>query len=440
MKKTSRRTLLATAAAGCALRSIPAVHAQETHTVGLALIGCGGRGSGAAVNAFESPNGPVKLVAMADLFDVRLQSARANLMKRFENQIDVPADRQFIGFDAYRKAIDCLKPGDVAMLTGYAAWRPLQLEYAVSRGINVFMEKSFACDPPGIRRLIAAGEAAQKKNLKIGAGLMCRHSKNRQEMIARIRSGDLGDIINVRAFRMQPVGPLGPKPPAEKELSWQIRNFTKFLWVSGGLFAEMDIHQMDELCWIKDAWPAVAHGTGGRAANSTDLSQNLDSFHAEFTFPDGTHASDTVRYLSNCHNDFATYVHGTKKTARFSGSGHASDCTIYKDHRIAVGNVEWKAKPEEFSVWHAEWNALLDAIRNDKPHNEAVRAAHTNLADIMARAAIHTGQEVVWEEAMASKFQFCPGLDELNENSPPPAPPDERGQYPVPVPGKWKEL
>lgn len=440
MKKLTRRDLLTTTAATAALTALPAVHAQETHTVHLALIGCGGRGSGAAVNAFESPNGPVKLVAMADLFDLRLKSAHANLMKRFENQIDVPADRQFIGFDAYRKAIDCLKPGDVAMLTGYAAWRPLQLEYAVSKGINVFMEKSFACDPPGVRRLIAAGEAAKKKNLKIAAGLMCRHSKNRQELIQRIRDGELGDIMNVRAYRMQPVGPLGPKPPAEKELNWQIRNFTKFIWVSGGLFAEMDIHQMDEIFWIKNAFPVMTHGTGGRIAGSTDRSQNLDSFHAEFTFADGTLASDTVRYLPSCHNEFATYIHGTKKSARFSGNGHDSNCAIYKDRRIAADNIEWKAKPEEFSLWHAEWNVLLDAIKSDKPHNEAERAGHTNLGDIMARAAIHTGQQITWDQALASNFQFCPNLDQLNENSDPPLQPDPNGYYPCPAPGKWKEL
>lgn len=395
------------------------------------------------VNAFESANGPVKLVAMGDLFDKRLQAAHKNLSGRFGSLFDVPPERQFVGFDAYRKAIDCLRPGkgDVAMLTGYAAWRPVQLEYAVEKGVNAFMEKSFACDPPGVRRIIAAGEAAKKKNLKIAAGLMCRHSRNRQELIKRINDGELGQVQLIRAYRMQPVGPLGPKPPAEAELAWQVRNFTKFLWVSGGLYAEMDIHQIDEICWLKnDVYPEMAHGIGGRAANSTDPSQNLDSFSVEFTFPDGTKATDVVRYLPSCHNEFATYVHGTKCAAQFSGTGHESEVRIFKDQRIAADNTAWRAPKEKVSVWQAEWDVLLDAIRNDKPHNEAGRAALSNLTDIMGRAAIHSGKIVTWEQAMASKFEFCPGLDRMTFDSKPPIMPDEQGRYPVPVAGRWTEI
>jgi predicted dehydrogenase len=354
--------------------------------------------------------------------------------------MDVPPERQFVGFDAHRKAIDCLRPGDVAMLCGYAGFRPGQLEYAVEKGVNVFMEKSFACDPPGVRRVIKAGEAAEKKNLKISAGLMCRHSRNRQELIRRIREGQLGAIQLIRAYRMQPCGPLGRRPPAEKDLHWQIRNFTCFLWVSGGLFAEMDIHQIDEICWIKDAYPVSAHGVGGRAANSTDCSQNLDSFSVEWTFADGTKATDVVRYLSNCHNEFATYVHGTKAAAKFSGSGHAGTVQTYKDQRIVSGNIDWRAAPEPVSPWQAEWNALLEAIRQDRPHNEAKRAALSNLADIMGRAAIHSGKIITWDEAMASNFQFCRNIDQLTEDSPPPVQADAQGRYPVPIPGQWSEI
>ncbi len=249
---TSRRKFLQTTgtlAAGSVLAgiTIPHVHAAESSTIRLALIGCGGRGSGAVKDAFEASGGPVKLVAMADLFEKRLQGSHRALSQAYADKVDVPAGRQFIGFEAYRKAIDCLRPGDVAMLTGYAGFRPRQLEYAVEKGVNVFMEKSFATDPPAVRRVIQAGEAAEKRNLKIAAGLMCRHSRNRQELIKRIQDGQLGEILLVRAYRMEPSGPLGPCPATEKELLWQIRNFTKFLWVSGGLFAEMDIHQIDEL-------------------------------------------------------------------------------------------------------------------------------------------------------------------------------------------------
>jgi predicted dehydrogenase len=432
-------------AAGSALAAVavPRVHAAEDNTIRLALIGCGGRGSGAVRDASEAQavvGGPVKLFAMADIFDRRLAASHKALTAAVGDFVDVPPERQFIGFDAYKKAIDCLKPGDVAMLTGYAGWRPVQLEYAVSKGINVFMEKSFATDPPAVRRVIQAGEEAGKKNLKIAAGLMCRHSVNRQELMKRIGEGELGTILLTQAYRMQPVGPMGKKPADESELLWQIRNFVRFLWVSGGLYAEMDIHQIDEICWLKGVLPVAAHGVGGRAVTDTDPSQNLDSFAAEWTFPDGTKATDVVRYLPNCHNEFATYVHGTKCAAQFSGNIHAGTVRIYKDQRIADDNIVWEAPPEKYTPWVAEWISLLDAIRNDKPHNEARRAAESNLADIMSRAAIHSGKIITWDEAIASDFRFCPNIDTMDYDTPPPIQPDADGRYPVPVPGVWSEI
>jgi len=257
---TSRRQFLNQTGkiiAGTALAgvSLPHVHAAEDNTVRLALIGSGNRGSGALANAMQASALPVKLVAMADLFENRLLNAHKVLQSSFSDRVDVSADRQFIGFDAFKKAIDCLRPGsgDIALLTGYAGFRPQQLEYAVEKGVNVFMEKSFATDPVGVRRVIRAGEVAEKKGLKIAAGLMCRHSRNRQQLIQKIRAGELGDILLSRAYRMGPNGPLAPRPADKGELEWQLRNFTKFLWVSGGLFSEMDIHQIDELCWLHDA-------------------------------------------------------------------------------------------------------------------------------------------------------------------------------------------
>jgi predicted dehydrogenase len=435
-----RRSGTLAAASALAGVALPHVHAAEDNTIHLALIGCGGRGSGAAVNAFEVPGGNVKLTVMADLFEKRLTASHATLSKKYPDQVDVPPERRFVGFDAYRKAIDCLRPGDIAMLTGYAAWRPQQLEYAVEKGINAFMEKSFATDPPAARRIIKASEAAEKKNLKIAAGLMCRHSRNRQELIKRIRDGQLGDIQLIRAYRMEGVGGLPPRPQDEKDLFWQIRNFVRFLWVSGGLWAEMDIHQIDELCWLKDAYPVSAHGVGGRVANSTDCSQNLDSFSAEWTFADGAKAYDVVRYIPNCYNEFATFVHGTKCAAQFSGNIHAGTVQIYKDHRIAPDNIAWKAPRKEVAPWQEEWNDLIDAVRNDRPYNEGKRAALSNLADMMGRAAIHSGKIITWDQAMASNFQWCPGIDSMNENTPPPIQADAQGRYPVPVPGAWSEM
>ena len=447
-KEPTRRSFLeksGAVAAGSVLAglNIPAVHAADDHTIRLALIGCGGRGSGAVRDALSvaSPEGgPVQLHAMADLREDKLNLSHQTLTKKFGSQIDVPPERQFLGFDAYRKAIDCLRPGDVAMLTGYAGWRPVQLEYAVEKGINVFMEKSFAADPPGARRVIAAGEKAGEKNLKIAAGLMCRHSPNRKMLMERIGNGEIGDIQLIRAYRMQPVGPLPVKPADQDELMWQIRNFTKFYWVSGGLYAEMTIHQIDEICWLKGELPVQAHGIGGRAPDSADCAQNLDSYSIEYTFADGTKALVGVRYRKNTHSEFATYVHGTKAAAQFSGQTHAGTVQIFNDQRTDPQNVKWKAPDEELTPWQEEWKALLDAIRFDRPHNEAKRAAETNLVDMMGRAAVHSGKLLTLDEVRASEFQWCPGLDTLDYDTAPPVTADAEGRYPAPSTGNWTEI
>lgn len=435
----SGRAIAATALAGVTL---PHVHAAGDDTVRLALIGSGNRGSGAVVNAMDVPGSTVKMWAMADLYQNRLRSSHAALGAKFGERFDVPSHRQFIGFDAFKAAIDTLRPGsgDVAMLTGYAGFRPQQLEYAVKKGVNVFMEKSFAPDPPGVRRVIAAGEEAEKKGLKIAAGLMCRHSRNRQELVKRLQDGELGEVLLTRAYRMGPSGPLAPKPAATPDLEWQIRNFTKFLWVSGGLYAEMDIHQIDELVWIHGALPVEAHGVGGRAADNTDCSQNLDSFAAEWTFPNGSKGYDVVRYIPKTYAEFATFIHGTKCAAQFSGNIHAGTVRIYKDQRIAPDNIAWKAPDETVTPYVAQWTDFLDAIRHNKPFNQAKRAAQSNLADIMGRAAIHMGRIITWEEAMASNFQFFPGIDQLTHESEAPLKADANGRYPVPIPGRWVEI
>jgi predicted dehydrogenase len=439
---TSRRDFLKGAAAAAALAgvAIPRVHAAEDNTIRLALIGCGGRGSGAAANAMSVPSGGTKLVAMADLFDDRLQSSHKALKKQFADQVDVPAERQFLGFDAYRKAIDCLRPGDVAMLTTHAAFRPTHLDYAVEKGVNVFMEKSFAPDPAGVQQILRAGEAAEKKNLKIAAGVMCRHSSARQALIEQIRAGALGDVLFARAYRMDSAADLGPFPGNENELLWQIRRAYHFLWNSAGYFMEMMIHQIDECFWIKDAWPIAAHGVGGRRPGSPDCSQHLDSYSVEYTFADGSRAFVTGRYVPHCFNDFATFVHGTKKAAQFSGNVHAPTVQIYKDQHIAADNIEWRPEPERVNPWQAEWNVLIDAIRNDRPHNEARRAALSNLGAIMGRAAVHSGKIITWDEAMASRFSFCPNVAELTASSPAPVKADAQGRYPAPVPGQWTEI
>ena len=307
--KSTVKIAAASALAGVA---IPRVFAAEDNTIQLALIGCGGRGSGAVANAMSAgglvlgggeggpaAGGPVKLVAMADLLPSQVERSHKALTEILGDKIDVPKERQFIGFDAYRKAIDCLRPGDVAMLTTHAGFRAVHLDYAVEKGVNVFMEKDFAADPGGVQKILRAGEAAEKKNLKIAAGVMARHSSARQAMIQQIRDGAMGDIQLIRAYRMDSGYLMGPVPRGENELLWQLSpgHPYQFLWSSGGIFIELMIHQIDECFWIKDAWPVSAHGVGGRFAGSTDCSQNLDSYSIEYTFADGTKALVTGRYI-----------------------------------------------------------------------------------------------------------------------------------------------
>jgi predicted dehydrogenase len=456
--RTAGQVAAASALAGVAL---PHVHAAVDSTVQLALIGCGGRGSGAVANAMGAGGlvqgddmgaqraarsgaaGPVKLVAMADLRQDRLDGTHENLIQALgADQIAVPQDRRFLGFDAYRHAIDSLRPGDVALLTTHAAFRAIHLEYAVLKGVNVFMEKNFATDPAGVKRMLRAGEAADRKNIKVAAGLMCRHSSARQALMQKIRDGAMGDVQLIRAYRMDPGYFMGPFPGGQNELLWQLSpgHPYQFLWASGGIFMELMIHQIDECFWIKDGFPVSAHGVGGRFAGSTDCSQNLDSYSIEYTFADGTKALVSGRYIPNCYNDFATFVHGTKCAAKFSGNIHAPTSWLYKDQRIEPTNIGWRAEKEAVNPWQSEWDALLSAIRNDRPHNETRRAALSTLGGIMGRAAVHSGKLITWDEALGSDFQFYPNVDGLTANSPAPVQADAHGAYPAPMPGKTVEV
>ncbi len=433
----------AVAAGAAALASVaPAVHAAEDNTIRLALIGCGSRGAGAVVDALSVPDaGPVKLYAMADLDEARMNVSLKGITERFADKVDVADDRKFLGFDAYRKAIDLLKPGDIAMCTTRAYIRPVHVEYAVKKGINVFMEKPFSPDPGGLKRLLRAGEEAEKNNVKIAAGLQCRHSPARQALIDKIRDGAMGEIPLIRANRLGGVGWLGSQGDRSNDLMSQLQfGRIHLYWIGSGHFVDYLIHQIDECCWIKDAWPVSAIGMGGRSPESTDCGQNIDVYSIEYTFADGTKAFCGFRREKQCRSDFATYIHGTKCAAQFSGDIHAATVNMFKDQRIGDQYITWTPTPDAVSPWQYEWNDFIASIRNDKPHNEAKRAVYSDLTTLMGRAACHIGQEVTWDQMMQSDFQFCDYLDKLSPESPVPVKADEKGQFPVPVPGIWTEF
>ena len=431
------------AAGAAVLGSLPhGAFAGENNTIRLALLGCGGRGSGAVGNALSVPDGgPIKLYAMADLLESKLNSSRQALEKKYGDKVDVPQDRRFIGFDAYRKAIDILRPGDIAMCTTRSYIRPLHVEYAIKKGIHVFMEKPFASDPGGLHRLLRAGKEAERKGLKILAGLQCRHSPARQALIERIRGGDLGEITLIRANRLAGAGWLGDQGENANKLMSQLQfGRIHLYWIGSGHMVDNLIHQIDECCWIKDGWPVSAHGLGGRAARSQDHGQNIATYSIEYTFADGTKAFCGFRRVNKGHREFATFLHGTKCAAQFSGQTHAATVHMFKDQRIDKGNIAWTPKKDAHSPWQYEWNHFIDSIRNDHPHNELRRAVYSDLTSLMGRAACHTNQIVTWDDMIKSRFQFCDYLDDLTYDSPVPVKADAEGWFPVPIAGKWTEI
>ena len=421
------------AAAALAGAVVPHVHAAEDSTIKLALVGCGGRGRGAAIDAFATQGGPVKLYAMADVFENRLQGSLKQLNDAAADKMDVPPERAFLGFDGYKKAMDCLAPGDVVILTTSSVFRPLHFEYAVRKGLHVFMEKSFAVDAPGTRRLLKAAEESEKKNLKVGCGFMWRHSKARQEVVQRIHDGAIGDVHTLRIYRVH--GPVNcPKlPEGANELMFQLQRPVSFNWVTGGFFVDWHCHNVDQACWVKDAWPVAAQGMGGRCyAEAGNL---LDHYTVEFTFADGAKLFAWSRHMPNCWNEYADYAHGSNGSAVIMTNLGQPQPKIYKSQRMVPEEITWEYGQPDLNPYRAEWQILMDAIRQDTPHNEGRRAGEANLATLMGRMAVHTGRYVTWDEAMNSNFEYLADIDNMNENTPAPVQAGSDGTYDAPQPG-----
>ncbi len=442
--RSSRRRLLkqgAHLAAGSVLAAVASRGwTAEDNTIRLALVGCGGRGSGAAGDALSSTTGPTRLIAMADVFEDRLAGSHKALTEQFGPKIDVPAERRFVGFDAYKKAIDILGPGGVLIQATHAVFRPTHVAYAIEKGVHVFMEKSFAPDPGGTQDLLALSKTADAKGLKIGCGVMCRHSESRQALIDRIREGAIGDVHLIRAYRMDGGARMGPFPGGQSELLWQIRRPYFFIWASSGWFSEMMIHQVDECCWIKDAWPVSAHGLGGCEPGASDAGENLHTYSIEYTFADGAKAIVNSRAVPNSFDEFATFVHGTKSAAQFSGNVHAPTVHIYADQRTNKDAIAWRPPRERISPYQKEWDVLLTAVRNGTPHNELPRACNSNLTTIMGRAAVHLQRNVTWDEVAASTFKFTDAVKDFTPDTPPPSRADANGFYPKPNTRDWREI
>lgn len=446
-KNPSRRQFLQTTgalAAGAALPNLnlPHVHPSGADLIQVALVGCGGRGSGAAVNAVSTTSGPIKLVAMADAFEDRLNSSFDNLQKSIKDKMDVTAGRKFIGFDAYMKAMDCLKPGDVVILTTPPAFRWVHFRYALQKKLNVFMEKPVTVDGPTSKRMLELDKLAKQQGTKIGVGLMSRHSKGLQELHDRIQNGELGEIMLLRGYRMH--GPAGyfespPKPDNVTDLEYQIRRFHSFLWASGGCFSDFYIHHIDHLAWMKNAWPVKAQGVGGRMYRTRDgvtmVDQNLDTYAVEYTFADGCKMYFEGRCMDGAAGIYSSYVHGTKGSAI---AARANDCggpaAMFKGQSMTEANQIWVSK-DNTNPYQNEWDELIQAIRDSKPYNELERGVMASLATSLGRMATHTGQEVTLDQMLNCDHEFAPDLDKVTASGPAPLQAGQDGKYPVPQPG-----
>ena len=452
VENASRREFLKTATkatAGLSVLSgisLPFVHAAGSDEVRTALIGCGGRGTGAASNAMGLKERVTRLVAMADVSKDRLDGSFDSLTKKHPDRMSVSEDAKFIGFDAYKHAIDSLRKGDVAIFTTPVAFRWVHYKYAIEKGVNVFMEKPICTDGPTARRLLSLNEEAKKKNLKVGVGLMCRHCRVRGELADRIQAGEIGDLMLMRAYRMQGIigsvfTPRRDPKAHPNELLWQIKNFHSFLWASGGGFSDFNIHNIDEACWMKNDWPVEVQASGGRTDRGDNVDQNFDHYSCEYTFKDGAKLYLEGRTALNVHTQFSTQVHGTEGCAMVSFAGHfPSKAAMFKGQDMSNReNLIWRGPKVEENPYDLEWQDLMAAIVNDKPYNEVERGIKSSVTTAMGRAAAHTGQVIRYEDYINSPFEFSPGVEGLTLDSPPPLVADADGNYPYPKAGAFKD-
>lgn len=439
--QSTRRDFVKTASAAAAGAIIApsltsSAWAAGDDTIKIALVGCGGRGSGACAQALNT-SGSTKLVAMADAFEDQLEKSLENLGKQTKrkpgvgaDKIDVPKERRFVGLDAYKQAIDA--GPDMVILATPPGFRPMQFEYAVKQGKHVFMEKPVAADAAGVRQVLAAAEEAKKKNLKVGVGLQRHHQAMYQETIAKINEGMIGDTTFLRVYwnGSTPWDPRLSRELAKSEMEYQIRNWYYYIWLSGDHINEQHIHNIDVGCWVKGGYPVKAQGQGGRQVRSDKKYGEIYDHHSvEYTFADGTVMMSHCRQTARTWASVSEYAHGTKGVATLSG-GSIDD--------LKGANV-WRykgAKPDPYQVEH---DVMQDAMRNSKDHSEAENGAKSTMAAIMGRMASYSGQYITWDQALNSKVNYT-APSPLTWNANPPTLPDKDLVYPVPMPGIYKAV
>ena len=436
----SRRTFLkqsaVLAATGTALAGsiTPQVHAAENNTLKIALVGCGNRGMGAAIQALSADTN-VKLWAVADVFHQKADESARRLKNVFAERerpeaVDVPPERVFAEFDGYKKAIDSLNPGDVVLLCTPPSFRPLQYDYAIEKGLHVFVEKPVAVDIPGLKALQKTNIKAKEKGLKIGVGLNNRHYFRTEETIKSLQDGQLGDLFSFFVYRCQVAHALGDRGN-RTPLQHQLRRIFNFNWLTGGFIVDALIHNLDICCWAKQEVPVAALGIGGRLLRR-DQDDLIDNSSVQYFFADGKVMHLYTVTIPNTWTGFRAIIHGTKGSAML-GEG-VSEPRFFEDW-----NGEkpfWTAGAPRNDSYQTEHDRLFKAIRDNVSWNELDYGIDATFTAILGRMATETGQRVTAESAWASTFEYAPNIADLRLDGDSPVMPDADGNYPIAIPGK----
>ncbi|MCO6458344.1 MAG: Gfo/Idh/MocA family oxidoreductase [Pirellulaceae bacterium] len=432
--KTSSMLLAGGAALGT-LGIARSAHAFGSDTIRIGLVGCGGRGTGAAVQALNSvaklQNGDVKLVAMADAFGDRLQASIRGVEGQHKNLMDVPKDRQFVGLDGYKGVME--SDIDLVILATPPGFRPLHFEAAVKAGKHVFMEKPVAVDAPGVRRVLAANEEAKSKNLAVAVGLQRHHEKAYIETITRLQDGAIGEILLTRVYWNNPGVWVRKREEKQTELEYQMRNWYYFNWLCGDHICEQHIHNLDVINWLKNGYPVRANGMGGRQVrgnpladvDAADRGQIFDHHFVEFTYADGSKMYSQCRHIPGAWQSVSEHAHGTAGTCDISGA------KIYD----TKGELVWQHGRGGRDGHQEEHYDLFAALRRGERPNEGDFGALSTMTSIFGRMATYSGQDISWDEALASETSLANVDDMRSLADKPPVAPDEQGNYPIAVPG-----
>jgi len=402
-----------------------AARAGREDELRIALIGCGGRGTGAASQALSTA-GPVRLVAVADAFADRMGGCLEHLNKAHPDRVDVPAERQFVGFDAFRKAIDC--DVDVVVMATPPGFRPMHFAYAVEKGRHVFMEKPVAVDGPGIRQVLKSAELAKQKNLKVGVGLQRHHEAKYLDTMAAVKDGMIGDLRLLRCYWNSAGVWVRPRAAGQTEMEYQMRNWYYFNWLCGDHIVEQHIHNLDVCNWVTGEYPAKAQGQGGRQVrNGIDHGEIFDHHMVEYTYPSGVTMLSSCRHIPKTWSSVSEHATGTEGNVEFS-----------RGMITRFDGDKWRFRAENPNPYQVEHDVLFAAIRADQAHNEADNGAKSTLTSIMGRMATYSGQMVTWEQALNSELALVPSS--YDWEGAPPSLPDADGRYPIAMPGSTPGL